>query len=78
MKQLVTKTEAKVKCDLRDCKNDASYCVFGKGRIGRFYLCKQCLDDIVANVVKSRTPKSPKNTIKKIIDEKEITINAEE
>ncbi len=64
-------SEQKLKCDVKDCKNFAVYALPSKGRPGRFFLCKQCLESVVKQVNKSTTPKSPKNTIKKIIESKE-------
>lgn len=63
--------QQKLKCDVKDCKNLASYALPSKGKVGKFFLCKQCLESVVQQVVKSTTPKSPKNTIKKIIESKE-------
>lgn len=64
-------TEQKLKCDVKDCKNFADYALPSKGRVGKFFLCKHCLEKIAQEVAKAHTPKSPKNTIKKIIESKE-------
>lgn len=69
---MITKlNEQKLKCDVKDCKNLASFSFPSKGRVGKFFLCEQCLQNIVQEVSKSTTPKSPKNTIKRIIESKE-------
>jgi hypothetical protein len=69
---MITKlTEEKIKCDMKDCKNMASFSLPSKGKVGRYFLCKDCLEKLVEEVMAVRTPKSPKNTIKKIIDNKE-------
>ncbi len=68
---MLQKTETKTKCDVRDCKNLAVCFIPSKGRPGRFYLCKDCVDALCKSVISARTPKSPKNTIKKIIDQKQ-------
>ena len=67
---MIIKTTEKTKCDVRDCKNTAHCYVPAKGRVGKFFLCKQCFDALASEVLRTVTPKSPKNTIKKIIDKK--------
>lgn len=70
---MITKISAqKVRCDVKDCKNSAEFCLPSKGKVGKFFLCRNCLDKLVGQAMAFRTPKSPKNTIKKIIDEKEV------
>jgi len=75
---MVTKTETKTKCDVKDCKNNANFFLPSKARSGKFFLCEACYECIVNEAMKRRTPKSPKNAIKKAIDNKEAgngTIN---
>ncbi len=62
-----------VNCDVRNCTNKAQYLVETKGRLGRFFVCKQCLDTMLAEYAKHTTPKSPKNAIKKAMDNSTIT-----
>ncbi len=69
---MVIKTETKTKCDVKDCKNNASFFVPSKARNGKFFLCKSCYENIVEQAMKARTPRSPKNAIKKAIDKKEV------
>ncbi len=69
---MITKlNEQKLKCDVKDCKNSASFSIPSKGRVGKFFFCKQCLQNLVQEVSKATTPQSPKNTIKRIIESKE-------
>ncbi len=65
---MINKTTEQTKCDVKDCKNMAYCYIPAKGRVGKFFLCKQCFDKLCGDVLKNVTPKSPKNTIKKIID----------
>lgn len=58
------------KCDMRDCKNDAQYFVPVKGRVGKFFICPQCLEQLSVEGRAITTPKSPKNTIKKQMERK--------
>ena len=67
---MVTKTTAITKCDARDCKNIAEYAFEIKGRQGRCYLCKDCLEHFLESGRKLLVPKSPKNAIKKKQDMK--------
>lgn len=67
---MITKTTDKTKCDVRDCKNLASCFIEAKGRTGKFYLCDRCFEKLCGEVLRTVTPKSPKNTIKRIIDQK--------
>lgn len=77
MKTLIT-SNAKQKCDARDCKNTASAYFAVKGRLGRCYLCAECMQKLANDVLSTVTPKSPKNTIKRIADsrEREKNVNA--
>lgn len=61
----------KTKCDVKNCKNDAEYFFETKGRNGKCFLCKHCYDALASDALKKRVPKSPKNTIRKLMDEKE-------
>ena len=70
MEEIFFESTTKSKCDIKDCKNDASYFFAVKGRFGKFFICKECLNKIINKALALRTPKSPKNTIKKIIDSK--------
>ena len=69
---MLTTITNKIKCDVRDCKNDASYFFATKGRNGKFFLCAKCLAELSAQgqAVTNRVPKSPKNTIKKQMERK--------
>lgn len=67
---MITKTADKTKCDVKDCKNLAVYYIPAKGRTGKFFLCSDCFKKLCSEVLRTVTPKSPKNTIKKIIDKK--------
>lgn len=74
---MLTKTTLKTKCDVYDCKNLADYYLPAKGKIGKFFLCADCLKKLIEEAELRRPPKSPKNTIKKIIDNKEAERNYE-
>ena len=65
---MVTKTVTKVRCDVRDCKNVAEYTFEIKGRQGKFFICRECLETLIDEGRKLRVPKSPKNVIKKQLE----------
>ncbi len=67
---LENNTTIKIKCDVHGCYNDALYTFPHKTRSGKFFICKECLKKLYYDSAVIFTPKSPKNTIKKIIDEK--------
>ena len=64
-------TTLKTKCDVMDCKNLAACYLPAKGKSGKFFLCDSCLHQLAASIDGRRPPKSPKNTIKRKIEEKE-------
>ena len=64
-------TNAKQKCDALDCKNNAEYYFAVKGRANRCYLCADCLNKLNKDALSNLTPKSPKNTIKRLSDKRE-------
>ena len=68
---MLTKTTLKTKCDVFDCKNLADCYLPAKGKTGKFFLCADCLQKLSAEASLRRPPKSPKNTIKKLMDNKE-------
>lgn len=67
---MISVSTEKIKCDVKDCKNMAAYSLPSKGRVGKFFLCKGCFEQLCKDALALRTPKSPKNTIKKMIDKK--------
>lgn len=67
---MIFQTTENTKCDVKDCKNNAAFFVPAKGRPGRFYICRECFEKLCGDVLHTVTPKSPKNTIKKIIEQK--------
>lgn len=75
MKILVT-INSKQKCDAYNCKNDADFFFAVKGRASRCCLCSECLSKLAGDVLSTVTPKSPKNTIKRLADKREQEKNA--
>ena len=67
---MIEKTTEKTKCDVKDCKNSAVWYLPVKGKVGKMFLCEECCNKLYKQMVATHTPKSPKNTIKKIIDKK--------
>ena len=67
---MLTTITNKTKCDVKDCKNDAVYYFATKGRMGKCFVCAQCLDKLISQGRTLRTPKSPQNTIKKQMERK--------
>ena len=67
---MIYSTTEKTKCDVKDCKNAAGWYLPVKGRVGKMFLCQECRDKLYKEALAACTPKSPKNTIKKIIDKK--------
>lgn len=43
MKIMKVRASIKIKCDVKDCKNDAEYFFGCKGYAKSFYLCANCL-----------------------------------
>ena len=74
--KLLNQTAVKQKCDAYNCKNDAAVFFAVKGRSGRCYLCADCMQALANDVLSVVTPKSPKNTIKRISDKREQELNA--
>lgn len=72
---MIISTTAKQKCDVHNCKNDAQVFFAVKGRFGRCYLCRDCLNKLASEAVAASTPKSPKNTIKRLADTREFETN---
>lgn len=68
---MINPVNIKIKCDVADCKNFAACFVAAKGKNGKFFLCSDCLQKIVTESAKQRPPKSPKNAIKRKIEQKE-------
>ena len=62
---MLTTITNKIKCDVKDCKNDAVYFFPTKGRVGKCFLCSKCLEELTAQERTLRVPKSPKNAIRK-------------
>lgn len=60
-----------VKCGAKGCNNLTSTYISVSGRTGKVYLCDKCLSQLVQYYLPKYTPKSPINTIKKILDSKE-------
>lgn len=69
--KMLTKSTEKIKCDVKDCKNDAQSYFAAKGLRGKFFICESCLNKLVADAKNERVPKSPQNTIKRKIDVKQ-------
>lgn len=72
---MIISTTAKQKCDVYNCKNDAEVFFAVKGRLGRCYLCRDCLNKLTAEVLDKTVPKSPKNTIKRLAENRENEAN---
>lgn len=66
---MVYKISTKIKCDVRDCKNDAVYGFDVKGRGGRCCLCADCLAAVASEARAHFVPKSPLNAIKKRMEQ---------
>ena len=65
---MIEKNLYRVTCDVKNCKNIADFCFSAKGRGGKFYLCKGCLQQMADDNSKLIVPKSPKNAIKKAME----------
>ncbi len=68
---MVSQINTKVSCDMVGCKNKAVYAVPLKGRGSALYLCAECLDKLGRAFNAVRVPKSPKNTIRKAMENRE-------
>lgn len=64
----------RVTCDIKNCKNTAKYVLPVKGRASRMYICEQCLKDLADDYKALVVPKSPKNAIKKRMDQQSETV----
>lgn len=67
---MLTQMTSKTKCDVRDCKNDAEFSYAIKGRAGKCFLCSKCLAELAKQARTVTVPQSPKNTIKKKMEQK--------
>ena len=67
---MIYSTTERTKCDVRDCKNMARWYIPSKGKTGKYFLCNECCEKLYKAAIVQMTPKSPKNTIKRIIDKK--------
>lgn len=67
---MIYSTTENTKCDVKDCKNTAVCYIPVKGKVGKMFLCAECREKLYRQAISASTPKSPKNTIKKIIDRK--------
>lgn len=66
---LLQKNNAKVQCDVRNCKNVANYYFETKGRVGRCYLCADCYNQLAPSN-SEKAPPSPQNTIKRKMEKR--------
>ena len=67
---MLNKINAKTKCDVRGCKNNAEFQFDTKGRNGKCFLCAECVANLCADGRARLVHKSLQNTIKKHIDKK--------
>lgn len=74
----LTPVTHKTKCDVRDCKRDAEYSFPVKGIMGKCYICADCLMELTKQSPTPRIPKSPTNTIKKKMEQKDKELNYDE
>ncbi len=74
---MIEKNIYKVSCDIKNCKNAAKYVLPIKGRASRMYICEHCLRAIAQDYNLMIVPKSPKNAIKKRMDENAQSIKGE-
>lgn len=71
---MIDKNIYRVTCDVKNCKNIAEFVFTAKGRMGKFYICRECLSKLAGDYSKLVVPKSPKNVIKKAMDNKKESI----
>ncbi len=67
---MINKTIYRTTCDVKNCKNMASFSFDSKGRMGKVYLCQECLEKIASESMQMSVPKSVRNSIKRKMDEK--------
>lgn len=62
------KVNLNIKCDMPGCSNKAEYMLKSRKmfKIGDMFFCKQCLEELYAEIGKIIIPKSPENIFKKI------------
>ena len=72
MTNLLQHTTTPAKCSCRGCTNTASSYILAKQKV---YICDECFEQLASQAIASRTPKSPKNTIKRKLDKKLEEIN---
>lgn len=60
---MLQQTNYKIKCDVFNCNNEASYYFAIKGRNRQLNLCNECLAKL--NAVTAKVTKSPENAISK-------------
>ncbi|MBO5772493.1 MAG: hypothetical protein J6R37_01665 [Clostridia bacterium] len=62
---MITKSTYKTTCDVKNCRNIAEYCFETKGKMGKTYLCRECLEKIIRFGVENKKVKSVVNAVKK-------------
>ncbi len=69
---MIINVTTQIKCDARDCKNDAAAYFEVKGRAGKCFLCQSCLEKLTAETRMRTVPKSPQNVFKRKADRAEV------
>lgn len=69
--QLLQKSTTTSKCSCKGCTNNATSFILARQKV---YLCDDCFNKLVSQAICCRTPKSPQNTIKRKLDQKQENI----
>ncbi len=67
----------KIKCDVKDCKNDATCSFDVKLRGGKCFLCDSCLAALTSDGRQRTVPKSPQSAIKKRLEHRAEEANSD-
>lgn len=72
---MINTISTNVKCDVKNCKNNAEFYFETKGRGGRTFLCDECLQKLLSETRLRCVPKSPQNSIKRKLEQKAKEVN---
>ena len=68
MTKLLQHSTTPAKCSCKGCNNSATSYILAKSKI---YLCDECFERLASEAISRRTPKSPQNTIKRKLDQRQ-------
>ncbi len=70
MTQLLNTSKLLKKCSTKGCDNTTV--TYFEGKKQKIFICDLCLQSLADKAISGRIPKSPQNTIKKILDRRGV------